>query len=47
MLGIDRHFRQTVRILLDHLSSPVLLCKLALKEGDLLNKAFDILMGRG
>jgi hypothetical protein len=47
MLGISHHFTQDAGVLLGHLSGPALLRKLALKEGDLLDKAFGILAGRG
>jgi hypothetical protein len=40
-------FRQAMGILLGHLSSLARLRKLALKEGDLSNKAFSIFMSRG
>jgi hypothetical protein len=47
MLGISRHIRQAVGILLGYLLGPALLHKLALKEGNLLDKAFSILTCRG
>jgi hypothetical protein len=46
MLGIGHRVRQAVEILLGHFLGSVLLRKLALKEGELLDKAFGILAGR-
>jgi hypothetical protein len=46
-LGIGRRFGHAARILLGHLSSPVLLRKLDLKKGDLPGKAFGILVSQG
>jgi hypothetical protein len=47
MLGIGRHVRQAMGILLGQLSGPTLLRTLALKEGDLSDKGFCILMSKG
>jgi hypothetical protein len=46
-LSIGRGIRQATGFLLGHLSSSAHHRKLTLKEGDLLNKAFCILMSRG
>jgi hypothetical protein len=46
-LDISRRFRQAARIPFSQLSGLALLCKLALKEGNLLDKAFNNLVSRG
>ncbi len=46
MLGIGRHVRQAMGILLGQLSGPTLLRTLALKEGDLPDKALYVFMSR-
>jgi hypothetical protein len=47
ILGIGRHVRQAVGILLGKLSGLVLLHKLILKKGDLPDKAFCIITRKG
>jgi hypothetical protein len=47
MLDISCHVKQATGIRLGQLSGLVLLRKLALKEGDLSNKAFCILASKG
>jgi hypothetical protein len=46
-LDIGRRVRQALGILFSQLLGLALLCKLALKESDLLDKAFYILTSRG
>jgi hypothetical protein len=47
LLGISRRILQATGVLLGHLSRPAHLHKLTLKKGDLLDKAFCLLMSRG
>jgi hypothetical protein len=47
MLNIDCRNRQAVGIILDQLPGSALLRNLTLKEGDLPDKAFYILLSRG
>jgi hypothetical protein len=43
---ISRRIGQAAELLLGHLSGPVRLCKLNLKEGDLTDRALIIFMSR-